>query len=551
MHAQNVRKFLKDHYEKYLNGFKLCLMRHPEYDLSILDTAVDKGYASVDEPSPEIVKRAAQNYDLGATSEYDYAVVAQQVAQSIREAVKQISDFSRQLRRFEVDEDEETKRILASGKYSEFPEALLEEYAGAIAAYRAIDTQEQMKKVNDRLVQFMEASGFKSSGTYPTPPEPKLAEVEDFVAPTQGQDTENQGGVEQTSPRQLIEDFFDANESRLSDGSIKNYRAIFDRLVAFLGEDFIMETFTHRHAREFEKFLRKMPKNLNKDPNFRNLSQRELFDRLQVSKGVDLLSERTIRNYITKISTLFSFASTRGYTSENFFKGWLPSTKKDASQTARQSRFTDNEVLALLPSNEDLKELKKDYQKWIVQIGAYSGMRLDEICSLHIGNIREINGIPCFDLTQTYPRQSYKTPSALRIIPIHDELIQAGFLEFWRARKRTHSEDQQLFVHCTYTGGKFSKNASRWFNESHRGHRGWKGLKGIKNDEKRKLTFHSLRHTFVSKALEQQGAAPIHLIQFLVGHAPENITVGVYGRGATRDISDLARIVNAIEYQSD
>ena len=102
--------------------------------------------------------------------------------------------------------------------------------------------------------------------------------------------------------------------------------------------------------------------------------------------------------------------------------------KTDTGKTlTRWPVFVDHFITALDGDTE---------MQAVTRIGMYSGMRLNEICSLRVENIRRIEGILCFEVTEG------KTKSAARIIPIHSliiDLVEAllqkphrGFL-FYRA----------------------------------------------------------------------------------------------------------------------
>ena len=64
-------------------------------------------------------------------------------------------------------------------------------------------------------------------------------------------------------------------------------------------------------------------------------------------------------------------------------------------------------------------------------------MRLNEICSLYLDNIRQIKGNHrekrwCIDILEEpeRPDKHLKTLSSRRIVPIHDTLLDLGLIEF-------------------------------------------------------------------------------------------------------------------------
>ena len=71
---------------------------------------------------------------------------------------------------------------------------------------------------------------------------------------------------------------------------------------------------------------------------------------------------------------------------------------------------------------------------WIPLIGMLSGLRLNEISPLYLDEIKEIDGITCFDINNDQDKM-LKTRSSKRMVPIHPALIHLGLLEY-AARQR-------------------------------------------------------------------------------------------------------------------
>ena len=86
-----------------------------------------------------------------------------------------------------------------------------------------------------------------------------------------------------------------------------------------------------------------------------------------------------------------------------------------------------------------LTKVEKDsYSKyWVPLIGIFTGMRVGEICSLYLDNIREIGGNQrkkrwVIDILEepNRPDKKLKNQSSRRIVPIHDTLLELGFIDF-------------------------------------------------------------------------------------------------------------------------
>ena len=177
-------------------------------------------------------------------------------------------------------------------------------------------------------------------------------------------------------------------------------------------------------------------------------------------------------------------------------------------------------------------------------------MRLNEICSLYIDNVREISGNHrekrwCFDILEELnrPQKKLKNLSSRRVVPIHETLLDLGLIDFIKLLKSVKYpnrewKEKRLFEELPFGEGSFARNVSRWWNSRYL----------PKHDLKTpKKNFHSLRHT-VSNHLKQKGVEP-HFINELLGHSQGNIDLDRYGKGYNPDIL-FNKCVKRIGYQT-
>ena len=141
------------------------------------------------------------------------------------------------------------------------------------------------------------------------------------------------------------------------------------------------------------------------------------------------------------------------------------------------------------------------------------------------GNLRDKRW--CFDIIQEEDRldKRLKNLSSRRIVPIHQTLLELGFVDFLNLiKKKPLTTDgkkrKRLFEELPYKEGLYSRNISRFLNTSYLNRI---GVKTKKNG------FHSLRHTVVDH-LKQKGVEP-HYINELMGHSQGNIDLDRYGKG--------------------
>src|SRR5690349_12926065 len=73
----------------------------------------------------------------------------------------------------------------------------------------------------------------------------------------------------------------------------------------------------------------------------------------------------------------------------------------------------------------------KDHRFWAPLIGLFSGARLNEIGQLRKGDVERVAEIWCFRITdEGEDERSVKTSAGKRVVPMHQELIQLGLLDY-------------------------------------------------------------------------------------------------------------------------
>jgi integrase len=146
----------------------------------------------------------------------------------------------------------------------------------------------------------------------------------------------------------------------------------------------------------------------------------------------------------------------------------------------------------------------------LIFVGAYTGARIEEICSIRCHDIDLV--------TQSIHIKDSKTESGKRVIPIHSDLRDT--IE----RLRSDSKDSYLISGLTFNKYKDRSNAVG------------KRFGRLKNAENfgSKHVFHSIRKTFVTQ-LENSGIGE-NIAADLVGHKKPRITYGLYSDGASLEV---------------
>jgi integrase len=264
-------------------------------------------------------------------------------------------------------------------------------------------------------------------------------------------------------------------------------------------------------------------------------------------KGVmQKLTPTTVNKYLSNIRQLFDWIKSQPqYLVDNPFE--KTAIRVDAKKKNKRRKFESSEIQLL---KEYMPQGKKEARriinaaKWFVHIGLYSGMRLNEIASLSVSNIKSEEGIEYFDLTLF----NGKTVNAPRLVPLHSQLIENGFLDYVNTMRE--QGEKMLFPELAMD----SKTAERdgpgyqvgnWFNDTMLAKIGID--KKVEADNGIMIDFHCLRHTVVH-CFKWQGADS-YLVKQIIGHdLDKDMTWGVYsGKEATK-LSALKYVIEKINY---
>ncbi|HGK3871377.1 TPA: site-specific integrase [Klebsiella pneumoniae] len=211
-------------------------------------------------------------------------------------------------------------------------------------------------------------------------------------------------------------------------------------------------------------------------------------DKLKMEKA-----PQTIQNYISALAQIWDLARNR-YHDAPQDNPWRGHGLESKSSKVSYEVFEPGELAKVFAAMDGDEEMQN-----VTLIGMYSGMRLNEICSLRAANIREIDGVLCFEVTEG------KTKSAARIIPVHSlitplvlslrEKPYNGFL-FYRASIIDRAD------------GKRSTWHSQRFTRAKR--------KALGEEGTERKVYHSLRHEVAQQLDRNQ--VPEDRIALLLGH---------------------------------
>ncbi|CNL95040.1 site-specific tyrosine recombinase XerC [Yersinia intermedia] len=239
-------------------------------------------------------------------------------------------------------------------------------------------------------------------------------------------------------------------------------------------------------------------------------------------QGKEGLSPQTLQNWLSSLSGLYEFAMRRydNISPLNPFQGHNLEAKRSV---VSYEPFQLHQLESLLfEAEEEIRD--------VILIGLYSGMRLDEICSLKIIEIITIEGIRCFNITKG------KTKSAIRYVPIHSKLIDIV------DKYLSVANGEYLLTHANQIKRKDGKIGPYYSQKFTR----------LRNSVLPAATdrqcFHSLRGMFIT-TLDRAGV-PEQRIGAITGHSEQKAKTEAfrtYSRGA--GMKDLSGYIELASYK--
>lgn len=322
----------------------------------------------------------------------------------------------------------------------------------------------------------------------------------------------------------LIEYLKEQRLQGVGEKTIGDKKSVVELLILIIG-DLTLKKVERHHARKFKNTALKLP------PRIGQHSKKPL--EKMIAESESTISITTFNNYVKNLNTIFIYAVREGYSDINPFEGMK--IQQTVKANTQRSRFTEEDLSRILTFTSAYKGQEKTYRYWLPLLGLYTGARMNELCQLYLDDIVQFDDIDCLHIQAKRPDQKLKNLSSERVIPIHSELKDLGFLSFIETQRSLgHSRVfPELSLHQRHG---YIQAPSRWF-ASVREQLGFKGGEDKKD-------FHSFRHT-VADQLKQQGIAE-SLIGGILGHTSGGMTFTRYGKDYKPEV--LAPVVELLKF---
>lgn len=282
----------------------------------------------------------------------------------------------------------------------------------------------------------------------------------------------------------LIDDYRREREKKFGGPSTaRKYDHIFRALEAALGRERDVASIRREDVRAVRDLIERIPAHMGKRyPGLGFIAAIEAGER----DGVGRLSPGTVKSYLDNLAAVFNWAVEEELLDKNPASG----IAQKGAPTVKRRGFTPEElerIFAPLP----LERKARPWRYWVPAIAAFSGARANELCQLRVADVVTVDGHLCLDLSVFDDEgvrddaKRLKTGASERVIPLHPQIIEAGFEAFVATARAARQE--RLFPQLKEgPDGRYSHDLTRWFAR----HLDKVGLK------QRALVFHSFRHGF-------------------------------------------------------
>lgn len=310
------------------------------------------------------------------------------------------------------------------------------------------------------------------------------------------------------------------------------FDALINELIgmAFIGDKPVSEL-TRDDLIRFRNTLKRLPVHRNKLKAYRDKSIAELLD-MDIPKD-KRISEVTINDKLTTLASFLNWChKIQGYMDRDI------TSKIQYQKAVKQKRgiYSPQHLAQMFDPNHYRPSLiNSPFQFWFPLLGLHTGARISEIAQLAPDDVLERGGIHSLRISEGDAGQSVKTENGKRLIPIHENLIQLGFLEF--VEHQRHAGQKRIFSDLSFGKNKAGAKASLWFTEFRR-------QRGIpdRNELGEPLVFHSFRHTVTTNLRNVQGHE-VTKVQQILGHKKSlhgatDIYTHPYDDGACKEAVD-------------
>lgn len=308
------------------------------------------------------------------------------------------------------------------------------------------------------------------------------------------------------------------------------------------GRDIRVDELSREHIRSYFDTLKHLPCRLCGQRQYAGKGWLQLADMGRSGQIERLLSVKTMEVRQTNVRSFVNWCELeyRGAVQAKYVNSGFPKVLSDKDirrKGVKRKAFTQDELKALFGDMGKYVQATEGVSSrfWAPLIALYSGMRLEEICQLHLSDIVKMDGVLCFSINEESGGSGYvkhvKSSAGIRKVPVHPHLWdELGLEKFVASRWAKTSKEkytstllfpdlQERVNAVNHATVKLGSALTHWFTRYRRS----VGVGGQHGEPSTKA-FHSFRHTVI-EYLHKEARVDLSMLQAVVGH--EMVDMGV------------------------
>lgn len=244
--------------------------------------------------------------------------------------------------------------------------------------------------------------------------------------------------------------------------------------------------------------LAQLVKRLGASFNVGSNDLQEQIEEKWINARLLIVSRATVKRELSFIRSFIDFCAKKKYAK-------APLDLALHAENASYEYFNSTDLKSLFDNASSINGYTSKSKIWLMILALYTGARLGQICDIELSFFEKVNGIDVLNF-----KIINKNKASIRKIPIHQDLIDLGLLEYVDRQKKL---GRLKLIQLS------GKKGSKFFTE-------YKRSCGINDDKK---VFHSFRSTAVD-CLKQSGVGFEERCQYVGHDAGGGVHNSVYAR---------------------
>ncbi len=213
-------------------------------------------------------------------------------------------------------------------------------------------------------------------------------------------------------------------------------------------------TITKTDLRDYRELLHKVPARFA--TRFPDKSLQQILSEDAYPK----LAPASVDKQLRYVKALFSFAVDQDYLSRSPADALR--LKKSSDPQKQRKAFSANDLRHIFDATYYAQRESRPERFWVPLCLLFTGARLEEVAQLDVEDVREVQGVWCFDFHEEGDDKSLKTAQSARVVPAHSCLMELGLLKFVSSRRR--EGEPKLWPNLTKTQNGYGSAVSKAFH---------------------------------------------------------------------------------------